>query len=243
MPKRCFIITGTSKGMGEAIARGLLESGDAVFGIARSEAGPLAGRKGYVHTSFNLLQTARIEPMLQAIIGQINPDEFEMICLINNAAMLEPLKRVEDLTAEEIAANIHISLLAPMVLTSVFIRETRSWNLRRKVIQVSSGSGTAANPDMSVYSAAKAGLNMFTACAGTELAGSVEVIAVDPGMIDTPMQAIARNKDIGDFAMAAHFQHAHQAGLLQTPDEIAGHFMRIIDARMESGRVLTYLES
>ncbi|MWV44278.1 SDR family NAD(P)-dependent oxidoreductase [Paenibacillus sp. HJL G12] len=243
MPKRCFIITGTSKGMGEAIARGLLERGDAVYGIARSAAEPLSERMGYIHTNFDLLQTSQIESMLQTILEQIKPEEFEMVCLINNAAMLEPLKRVEDLRTEEMTANIHISLLAPMILTSVFIRETRGWKLRRKVIQISSGSGTAANPAMSVYSTAKAGLNMFTACAGTELMDEVEVIAVDPGMIDTPMQAIARNKDIENFAMAAHFKQAYQAGLLQTPDETARHIMRIIDARIESGRVLTYLES
>lgn len=84
---------------------------------------------------------------------------------------------------------------------------------------------------------------MFTKCAGTELADRVEVIAVDPGMVDTSMQAAARNKEIEDFAMAAHFKQAYEAGQLQSPDEIATHIARIIDTPMESGRVLTYLEN
>ncbi|GIP29308.1 short-chain dehydrogenase [Paenibacillus sp. J23TS9] len=243
MSKRCFIITGTSKGMGEAIARRMLERGDKVYGISRSKADSLAHLTGYTHVSFDLMQTTQIEGMLHSVLEPIHPEDFEMVCLINNASMLEPLKLVEDIQPEEMIANLQISLIAPMILTSVFIRKTREWSLRKKVIQITSGSGSYANPAMSVYSTAKAGLNMFTRCAGTELADRVEVIAVDPGMVDTSMQAAARNKEIEDFAMAAHFKQAYEAGQLQSPDEIAAHIARIIDTSMESGRVLTYLEN
>ncbi|MCJ8013258.1 SDR family NAD(P)-dependent oxidoreductase [Paenibacillus sp. KQZ6P-2] len=244
MPKRCFIITGTSKGMGEALSRTMLDRGDTVYGISRSEAAEtLAQRPGYIHTRFDLMQTAHIDRMLCSILQQIDPDEYEMICLVNNAAMLEPLKLVEDMLPEEVTANIQISLIAPMILTSVFIRDTRGWEIRKKVVQITSGSGSAANPAMSVYSTAKAGLNMFTRCAGTELSDRVEVIAVDPGMVDTPMQAIARNKNAEDFALSVYFEQAYQAGQLKKPDELAEHLARIIDARLESGRVLTYLEN
>lgn len=244
MPKRCFIITGTSRGMGEALARTMLGRGDVVCGISRSEApDTLAERPDYIHTCFDLVQIARIEGMLRSILQRIDPNDYEMICLVNNAAMLEPLKLVEDVLPEEIAANIQISLVAPMILTSVFIRETKGWDLRKKVVQITSGSGSAASPAMSVYSTAKAGLNMFTRCAGTELGERVEVIAVDPGMVDTSMQAIARNKNAEDFALSPYFQQAYQEGQLQTPDELAGHLERIIDAGLESGRVLTYLDN
>jgi len=88
--KRCFIITGTSKGIGEAIAVRLLERGDKVYGISRSKADSLAHLTGYTHVSFDLMQTARIEGMLHSILESINPEDFEMVCLINNASMLGP---------------------------------------------------------------------------------------------------------------------------------------------------------
>ncbi|GIO31660.1 MULTISPECIES: SDR family NAD(P)-dependent oxidoreductase [Paenibacillus] len=237
MPKRCFIITGTSKGIGESLARTLLARGDRVVGISRREAGSLDQCPGYTHVAFDLMQTAGLEPMLQSILGRINPEDLDMIGLVNNAAMLEPLRRIEAIRPEEMEANLRVTLMAPMILTAVFTRETKAWDLRKKAIQVSSGSGSYANPGMSVYSAAKAGLNMFTMCAGTELADSVEVIAIDPGMVDTSLQASARNKSGKEFELAPYFEQAYREGQLTSPDDIAKRIAEIIDAPMKSGSI------
>lgn len=237
MPKRCFIITGTSKGIGASLAGTLLSQGDLVVGISRSEAGSLERCPGYTHVVFDLLQTAGLEHMLQSILARIDHDELDMICLVNNAAMLEPLKRMEAIRPEEMEANLRVSLIAPMILTSVFVRETQAWVLRKKVIQVTSGSGSYANRGMSVYSTAKAGLNMFTMCAGTELAGSVEVIAIDPGMVDTSLQETARNQDGKEFGLAPYFEQAYREGQLSSPDAIAKRIAEVIDVRSESGAV------
>lgn len=234
MPKRCFIITGTSKGIGASLAGTLLSKGDLVVGISRSEAGSLERRPGYTHVVFDLLQTAGLEQMMESILERIDPDELDMISLVNNAAMLDPLKRMEAIRPEEMEANLRVSLMAPMILTSVFVRETKAWELRKKIIQVTSGSGSYANPGMSVYSAAKAGLNMFTMCAGTELAGSVEVIAIDPGMVDTSLQASARNRDGNEFELAPHFEQAYREGQLAEPGHVAKRIAEIIDVRSES---------
>lgn len=94
--------------------------------------------------------------------------ELEMICLINNAAMLEPLKSIEECGAWEINKNLQISLIAPIVLSSCFIKQTHHFQGRRKIINISSGSGKYPAPDMSIYCTAKAGLNMFTHCVGAE---------------------------------------------------------------------------
>ncbi|WP_339322017.1 SDR family NAD(P)-dependent oxidoreductase [Paenibacillus sp. FSL W8-0194] len=237
MPKRCFIITGTSKGIGASLAGNLLAQGDMVVGISRSEAGSLERCPGYTHVVFDLMQTTGLERMLQSILARINPDELDMIGLVNNAAMLEPLKRMDAIRPEEMEANLRVGLVAPMVLTSVFVRETQAWDLRKKVIQVTSGSGSYANPGMSVYSTAKAGLNMFTMCAGTELAGSVEVIAVDPGMVDTSLQESARNKGGKEFGLAPYFEQAYREGQLLEPGDVAKRIADIIDDRSEPGTI------
>jgi len=78
---------------------------------------------------------------------------------------------------------------------------------------------------------------MFTMCAGTELAGSVEVIAIDPGMVDTSLQETARNQDGKEFGLAPYFEQAYREGQLSSPDAIAKRIAEVIDVRSESGAV------
>lgn len=243
MTKRCFIITGTSSGIGEAVAQSLLEGGDSVYGISRGESERLQPYSRYVHMRYDLRETERIEEMMNRIFETIDDGKLDMTGLINNAAMVEPLRPIDQCGAEPIAANLQISLIAPMVLTSVFIKRTRDWRVRRKVINISSGSGTYAAPSMSVYSAAKSGLNMFTRCVGAEqkLEGNpVEVIAIDPGMVETNLQRLARSQSEADFCMAGQFRQAYEGGHLLSAETIADHIVRIIEEAYEPGSLVRY---
>ncbi|MGM0883040.1 MAG: SDR family NAD(P)-dependent oxidoreductase [Bacillota bacterium] len=204
-----FIITGTSRGIGEQLAKMLLEADHHVYGISRSQSNALATYNKYTHTTFDLSHTVEIESKINDLFKQIPFRNFEMICLINNAAMLEPLKSIEECSVLEINKNLQISLIAPIVLTSCFIKQTNHFQGRRKIINISSGSGKYPAPDMSVYCTAKAGLNMFTHCVGAEQKSQpypVEIIAVDPGMVETEMQKLARGKNEEDFEMSAFFK-------------------------------------
>jgi benzil reductase ((S)-benzoin forming) len=180
MTRRFFIITGTSSGIGEAIAQSLLELGDTVCGISRRESGLLASSPRYNHIKFNLQQHEQIEGIVNQALEQVSPTDIAMVCLINNAAMCEPFLPIENCHVEDIKANLNISLTAPICLTSAFIRATENWSIRRKVINISSGSAIYANLSMSIYSTAKAGLDMFTRCVGVEQknkSNPVEIIA------------------------------------------------------------------
>ncbi|WEK56056.1 MAG: SDR family NAD(P)-dependent oxidoreductase [Candidatus Cohnella colombiensis] len=163
-----FIITGTSRGIGEQLARMLLENGNFVYGISRGDSNVLNKYENYIHFNFDLSDVLGIEHLLSKIFDQININNTGLICLINNAAMLEPLKSIDQCNAEEINKSLQISLIAPMVLSSCFIKQTDNVQTRRKIINISSGSGTFPAPAMSVYSTAKAGINMFTQCVGAE---------------------------------------------------------------------------
>lgn len=164
-----------------------------VYGISRGGSALLDKCLNYSHFNFDLCDVFGIDDLLCKIFGQINTNNSEMICLINNAAMLEPLKTIDQCNAEEINKNLQISLIAPMVLTSCFIQQTDKLQIRRKIINISSGSGRYPAPAMSVYCTAKAGINMFTQCVGAEQSKKkkqhpVEIISVDPGMVETEMQ-------------------------------------------------------
>lgn len=244
MNSNVFIITGTSKGIGEQLAKMLLRDGNYVYGISRGSSEILQQHMNYMHFNFDLNDFRGLEGLMDNVFDQLrelsNPD---MICLINNAAMLDPLKPIDQCNAEEIRMNIQISLIAPMILTSSFIRRTNSTLARRKIINISSGSGTYPAPGMSVYCTAKAGMNMFTQCVGAEQTNRnnpVEIIAVDPGMVDTELQMMAREQDDQEFEMAKRFRQVHQSGQLISKEVLGNHLLKIIDRQISPGMIIKY---
>ncbi|MCR8842632.1 SDR family NAD(P)-dependent oxidoreductase [Paenibacillus sp. SC116] len=242
MTTRYFIITGTSRGIGETLAQSLLEDGHYVYGVSRGESKLLSEYNNYKHIYFNLSEVDKINDLVSSIFAQIKHAQADMICLINNAAMLEPLKPIELCTSDEIVSNLQISLTAPMLLSSSFIKHTEELKIRKKIINISSGSAIYPVPDMSVYCTAKAGLNMFTQCVGVEQSNRtnpVEIIAIDPGMVDTALQQSAREQDAAQFSCAGLFQEAYANGQLQSTETVVKHIKQIIEGKVEAGRSLT----
>ncbi|WP_019635458.1 SDR family NAD(P)-dependent oxidoreductase [Paenibacillus fonticola] len=243
MARGHFIITGTSKGIGEELAGMLLDLGHQVIGIARGTSERLRGYGNYTHRSFDISNIMRVDALLKEIVHEVNIVDSEIFCLINNAAMLEPLKPIERCTAQEIQQHLQVSLAAPMVATSSFIRHTEHFDIKRKIINITSGSGTYPAPGMSAYCTAKAGINMFTQCVGAEQASQprpVEIIAVDPGMVETQLQAAARGKDEQDFGMAKYFRQAYESGQVQPAEELGRYLLKIIENEYPAGKLVHY---
>ncbi|CAM3926392.1 SDR family NAD(P)-dependent oxidoreductase [Paenibacillus alkaliterrae] len=80
----------------------LLAEGHHVCGLFRSSSDLEALYSNYHHATFDLSQIFEIELIVKSIIGTIPYDQFEMICLVNNAAMLELLKPIDRCTMVEI---------------------------------------------------------------------------------------------------------------------------------------------
>lgn len=245
MERGHFIITGTSKGIGEQLASMLLDRGHHVYGIARRFSERLRSYSNYNHRTFDLSDIMALDTLIEEIVNGVNINDSEIFCLINNAAVLEPLKSIERCTAEEIQQHLQVSLMAPMILTSSFIRHTEHIDIRRKIMNISSGSGTYPAPGMSVYCTAKAGINMFTQCIGAEQSSCsrpVEIVAVDPGMVETELQAAARGKDEQEFRMAKLFKQAHESGQIQSTEELGRYLLRIIEDEISPGKLVNYAE-
>lgn len=245
MGQRYFIITGTSKGIGKQLAELLLEKGGHVYGIARGTSDLEEAYERYQHVQFDLADIHSIDDLVSGILEQIPLQEVEFIGLINNAAMLEPLKSIDRCSAEEISLNLNISLAAPMILTSSFIQHTNHLTTRRKIVNVSSGSGSYPAPSMASYCTSKAGINMFTQCVAMEQSGqpnSVEVIAFDPGMVDTELQVVARGKSAEEFALSEVFGQVYEAGQLRSPQDVAKQLIERMEEISDPSKVLHTME-
>ncbi|WP_246059382.1 hypothetical protein [Paenibacillus lautus] len=86
---------------------------------------------------------------------------------------------------------------------------------------------------------------MFTQSVGAEQKNRqnpVEIIAVNPGMVDTEMQRLARGKNEQEFEMAKAFAHAFESGQLLSTEEVGMHLLHIIDKDFEPGSIVNYDE-
>lgn len=233
-----YIITGTSRGIGEALATQLLSELHHIFCISRTinqKLIDLATEKNnkLSYLPFDLYHLNRIEQLFEEIFKTIKhqSSQVEAIYLINNAGMLSPVAPIEHNHADLIIENVQINLLAPMIMTSNFIKHTQEMNIDKRIMNISSASAKYLLPSQSCYSTSKAGLDSFSKSVKLEQmnkAYPVRIVSVYPGMIDTQMQAEIRSTDSDHFPHVDQFIQIAKEGKLQTPEYTAKKLIDIL---------------
>lgn len=185
-----YFITGTSSGIGKAIAEQALSDGDKVTGISRRH---IINHPNYTHLNIDL---SDIDSYLK--INFDNNKKASSIILINNAGWLGEVKPVADLKPEKIRRAYHINLIAPSVLCKMFLDQTRHNDQKKVIINISSGAGSHPINSWSTYCAAKAGLNLFTQVLKKDHP-NIHCFAISPGVVDTEMQGEIRRLNAIDF--------------------------------------------
>ena len=242
-----FIITGTSKGLGEAIVEQLIHPNHHLFCISRTlntklvaKAKTMNGELNYFE--FDLNNIHQISELMKEIFQYIDLNEAEAIYLINNAGIVTPIKPINKADHEEVIGNIHVNLIAPMLLTSSFIQLTDSFTKEKRIYNISSGAGKKPYYGWSAYSSAKAGIDMFTQCVGIEQEerqSNVKIISIAPGVIETNMQESIRATNIEDFIYKERFVQMKEQGTLQTPEAAAKKLIRIfLQEELQNGQVI-----
>jgi benzil reductase ((S)-benzoin forming) len=233
MANHFYIITGASSGLGAELSRQLLSEENNIVCLSRTENNDIkisAQDSGcrYKFYSIDLTHVEALNLILQEIFATIDPRSIQTITLINNAAIVAPIMDIQNCTQEEILSNIQLNLSTPILLTSSFIKLTSKWDVKRNVVNISSGSGQYPARSMSLYCSTKSALDMFSRCVGLEQADAanpVHVFAVDPGMMDTGMQKIARDSD---FELSEYFSRQKEEGNLSKPDEVARKILSLL---------------
>ena len=237
---RYYIITGTSRGLGQALVGELADEHATIFCISRSGTdtrGLGSDAAQVVDVPFDLARLDALEGLMDDLFGRIDLAGAEGLYLVNNAGLLDPVAAVEDLDPEAMTLHVMVNLVAPMRLTSLFLRHTEGATCRRVVANISSGA--AANPyrGWGVYCAAKAGLDQFSRVAGLEQRHRAEetgeepviVYSVAPGKVDTAMQASLREHDPRDFPDRDAFVTLKETGALNDPAAAAGAVAATLD--------------
>lgn len=183
------LVTGASRGIGQAIALALGNMGATVVGTATSDKGADAisayfsehGIKGQ-GMSLNVTDADSVSQVLAAIAENFSAPSI----LINNAGITRDnlLMRMKE---DEWNDIIDTNLTSVYRLSKACLRAMTKAR-KGRIISISSVVGASGNAGQTNYSAAKAGLIGFTKSLAREIgARGITVNAVAPGFIDTDM--------------------------------------------------------
>ena len=183
------LVTGASRGIGQAIAFELGRQGAIVIGTATSEAG--AARIGEalkaqgIQGAGLVLDVANSESV-EAVLEQIQKDFGAVAILVNNAGITRDnlMLRMKD---EEWFDVINTNLNSLFRLSKAVLRGMTKARWGR-IINIGSVVGAMGNAGQANYAAAKAGLEGFSRALAREVGSrSITVNSVAPGFIDTDM--------------------------------------------------------
>jgi len=240
------IITGASRGLGEAIAKRLINDNFSIVTVSRTkneELEQLALEKGilYHQVTCNLSRENEIQEVFMEVAHQVFKMEPNEILLINNAGVIDPIHTVGNLDLTPTIRNIQINLIAPILITNLFLKKAPLTKALLQIVNVTSGAADYPIGGWSIYCSAKAGLNMFTKAVAEEQAevkAPHKIIAFNPGVMDTGMQETIRFTSQEAFKDLERFKEFKDKNILKTTKEVAGALVDLLESgTVESGKV------
>lgn len=221
---RSVLVTGGSRGLGLAIARGLAGAGYNVIAVARKKSKEVTAaiaesaraRQGALHfVPFDLGKIDEIPDFVRGLRKEFGP----LFGLVNNAALGHDgvLATMHNSRIEEL---VRVNTLSPIVLSKYVVRAMMSEGAGR-IVNVASIVGFTGYSGLSAYAATKASMLGFTRSLAREVGRlGITVNAVAPGFLATEMthglageqrqqvtrrSALRRLADVDDVANAVEY--------------------------------------
>jgi 3-oxoacyl-[acyl-carrier protein] reductase len=212
---RNVVVTGGSRGIGQAITRRLLDSGYRVHAIARNAPADSPTCANFIFHACDLAETDRLAPL----VSEIRSQHGAIYGLVNNAgASSEGLLAM--MPVSQIERLIRLNVLAPILLTRQILRGMLSDGAGR-IVNISSIMAFTGYSGLAVYGATKSSMIGFTRSLAREVGpAGITVNAIAPGFVETQMtqslnqehreriirrSALHRLTEVDDVASAVEF--------------------------------------
>ena len=233
---RLAVVTGTTSGVGLAVARLLLDRGWDVLGIARRPAEIIDAAYEHVQLDLHDIEALaeRFEPRLTTLLRN---GPARRIGLVNNAADPALLGPIAHLDARRLPGVFITNTVAPVWLMGAIVRHAPPAGAVR-IVNVSTGAAVAAFPGLCAYGASKAALRMAGIVFSVELESATEpalrnrdvaILSYEPGTVDTPMQALARSQSADILPSRDLFVRFAAEGRLVSPEAPAGEIVAFLE--------------
>lgn len=231
MKGQVALVTGASRGIGQAIAVQLAAEGIFVIATATSESGAVGTVATIIANGGNAIAvkldvTNSVE--VEALFKTISTDHGRLDILVNNAGITKDglMMRMKDSDWDAVLdTNLKGSFYCLREASKLMTKARYG-----RIVNISSVVGEMGNPGQANYCASKAGLFGLTKSAARELAKrNITVNSVAPGFIETDMTAVLPEKgreallqnvpmgrlgSIEDVAYAVRFLVSPQAGYI-----------------------------
>lgn len=243
-----FIITGTSRGIGEAIARELLMKGHTLICASRTMNENLVETAAGMDVPLFYHECDISKPgvattFMRNAFRVIDTHTAESIVLVNNAGVLEPIGPSGSLRVRQMEQHLRTNLLTPAILINSFIRYTARTDAAKTILNISSGAAEYPYHGWSMYCSSKAGIDMLTRTIAVEQETArfpVKIFSLKPGIVETSMQSLIRQTGIKKFRERQKFISLHEEGKLASPKSVAELIARtLISGKIPQGATLS----
>ncbi|MCG3137340.1 MAG: putative oxidoreductase [Phycisphaerae bacterium] len=229
MSTRIAVVTGASRGIGQATCLALAQHGYQVIAVART-AGGLHETQTQVQQAGGTCHLREVDitrwEAVQKLISGVQRDYGRLDLLVNNAGAA-PLANIESFDIQKfeemMAVNCHAVFYTTRAVWPIFQQQGGG-----TIINISSVAAVDPFPGFQAYGASKAWVNRFTAALAKEgQPAHIRLYAIAPGAVDTQMLRQA-------------FPNIPAAQCLQ-PVDIAREVVRLADPHcsLASGEIIT----
>ena len=220
-------------GFGRALVDVLSDANYTVTACARSAC---SFPEDVFYFQTDLSDAARFLPDFDRAWEKVGAQNFQKIVLINNAASLAPIGRLEDCTLEDLSSHLHVNVHAPLLLNRWLLKKTAKLSARVVSVGVSSGAARSAYPGWSAYCLSKAANVMMSQCLmreeeerealGQNFDRSFKIWDFNPGVMETAMQELIRTQTEQTFPSREKFVALKDGNQLADPKDVACKLVR-----------------
>lgn len=227
------VLTGTTRGLGEAMAQQLAASGNHLVTLSRKSSAELSKVAIANHTSLTQIEVdlANTEAVILAaskLVPLLN--NHSHVRFIHNAGVVTPIAQSQDLNnLAAINDAFHVNITSAIFLTAQVLSHTPQAKDRR-VMLISSGAGRNASSGWAVYCATKAAMDRYAEAAQLDQGTHARIVSMAPGIIDTPMQETIRATSKDDLPSLERFIGFKENKQLAEPNAVAQRLLKVLES-------------
>lgn len=195
---KLIVITGVSRGLGQAMTERFIQLGHTVLGCARREVEveKLNQKFGSPHnfTALDVADEEQVKTWAKRLLAEYAPPDL----LINNAAMINDLAPLWQIPGEEFSRLVDVNIKGVANVLRYFVPAMID-NGNGIIVNLSSGWGRSTSPQVSSYCASKWAIEGMTRSLAQELPSGLAAIPLNPGIIHTEMLEVCYGEDAANY--------------------------------------------